>query len=886
DLHYAEVVTYNPREVTQTSSPNSLIYFNTLINNEHYKRLLKQEINTWREHITMGVRELLGYGASDKSHRKEKTKGIKDIQQEKRKGRRVGAEGSIDMDVDSEQPAENPATSQPESKGLGQTKVWHKTLGKLDPELRVTAWFACNACQFLEPRYRRRGVFDFFGMCNHQCQRPDLKKKDPLLWSITNFSRALHAIETTKAMLDILCLDEEDPETKTACFDGLWLCRNCPETMKAMQWEDLRLEKISMGKAMDREQLRAEDKRPFTVSKLLLNKKEAGKKKLFCVHCMPSSEALLRAKFQGPGQMSQKGAPKAMDIHGIRQHLKVKLKLAKRQGIVLNMCVGVEFNLSTSDPPDKTVDSTQEAGSPYGNWNPDFGELENLGIGHVVQEHIVNSASRVNMLQTIIATIKHEQDEILIYIAKCTAHPGDILSLTYTCQHLHKLFAHEESRSIWKHARDHIMLIRRLDIIDRTSNPKNSHLANDVCARWINRPIPPPFPGQTEMCLAQLLFGQKSCPYCKKEHNDIPRHPVLGVTLCEVSLHPLPSLPLMKLPNLPQHRIVGEIMRPYSTIPLVEFFTELGSPNHKELLEGEIITWQKQATVGARRLLGYSEGSESHSSMKNKAAKKTRREKGIIKHIYGKSRINRDSGSKHSVQNRAEKRLDSEASSQLTVWRKAFGKLDPEIRVTAWFICNVCRSLEPRARRRGVLDFLDMCAHQCQRPNCSTKNPIPWAITNFTLALHAVDTTRAMLEILGLNEEDPKTKTKCFAGLWICQNCPETMKAMQWEDLIRHCNRHPIQRLEKISVDDAIDREQARGEGRRLFTVSQLLSNKREGNKKRLLCAQCLPTSEALCRAKSRVSEQTNENGLPKAMDIHGLRQHLKVKFVGFVMVL
>jgi hypothetical protein len=86
-------------------------------------------------------------------------------------------------------------------------------------------------------------------------------------------------------------------------------------------------------------------------------------------------------------------------------------------------------------------------------------------------------------------------------------------------------------------------------------------------------------------------------------------------------------------------------------------------------------------------------------------------------------------------------------------------------------------------------------------------------------------------------------------------------------------------------MGEAMDREETLAEGKRPFTVSQLLSNAEEGRKKRLLCVHCMPTSETLLRARSQTVGQTNPNGTPKAMDIHGVRQHLKIKFVSFFLL-
>ncbi|CAG8770846.1 11735_t:CDS:1, partial [Acaulospora colombiana] len=122
--------------------------------------------------------------------------------------------------------------------------------------------------------------------------------------------------------------------------------------------------------------------------------------------------------------------------------------------------------------------------------------------------------------------------ELLIFTAKSTAHPGDILSLAYTCKQLYQLLAHKNSEYIWKYAREHMMLVIDLAIKLPSEYGSNADsFAEYVDADWKHWPIPPPLPGQTEICLAQLLFGRKTCPYCKKEHRDIPQDLVLGITL-------------------------------------------------------------------------------------------------------------------------------------------------------------------------------------------------------------------------------------------------------------------------------------------------------------------------------------------------------------------
>ncbi|PVF97395.1 hypothetical protein CPB86DRAFT_815548 [Serendipita vermifera] len=378
--HCTDVITHEPQDSLRSLDSNTTglpVGFDTLLNNPQCKKMLEDEVNAWIRQAISGARGLLGYGESDKPPSNRKNKANKRIPLERRVKGEVSTEGTTDMDLDTKRPLHGVATSQAESKDIAQARIWHKAFGKLDPEFRATAWFVCNVCQSLEAHYRRLGVLDFLGMCAHQCQRPDCSKRDPLKWAISNFAPALHAIETTRVMLKVLSLDEEDPSTKTDWFDGLWLCKNCPETMRAMQWEDLirhssrhsipRLKKVSMGDAMDREQAREEGRRPFTVSQLISIKAEGGKKRLLCIHCMPTLEILLRAKSQVLGQTNNNGALKLMDIHGIRQHLRIKHKIddmrnediyfldGKPHDPVTIVLSEMETSHTTSDAPNSRV---------------------------------------------------------------------------------------------------------------------------------------------------------------------------------------------------------------------------------------------------------------------------------------------------------------------------------------------------------------------------------------------------------------------------------------------------------------------------------------------------------------------------------------------------
>jgi hypothetical protein len=133
--------------------------------------------------------------------------------------------------------------------------------------------------------------------------------------------------------------------------------------------------------------------------------------------------------------------------------------------------------------------------------------------------------------------------ELLVAVAGWAAHPEDILSLAYTCKHLYGLLADKKSEFLWKNARARLELIMQLEF--RTSSSANQNpLAGDIVgAKWKKIPIPAPLKGQTELCLAQLIFGKKICPCCQKEHKDAPLSILLGITICKVSIYtPIPLL--------------------------------------------------------------------------------------------------------------------------------------------------------------------------------------------------------------------------------------------------------------------------------------------------------------------------------------------------------
>jgi hypothetical protein len=120
--------------------------------------------------------------------------------------------------------------------------------------------------------------------------------------------------------------------------------------------------------------------------------------------------------------------------------------------------------------------------------------------------------------------------ELITEIAKWVNHPGTILSLAYTSKHFYNTLSRKKSKSVWQYARKKMKLLFSLN----TNSLEFSSTTNfETICKWENLAIPDPLSGQSEISLAQLLFGVK-CQSCKKEAVYFTLNVVLGMRLCQV----------------------------------------------------------------------------------------------------------------------------------------------------------------------------------------------------------------------------------------------------------------------------------------------------------------------------------------------------------------
>ncbi|KAF5357021.1 hypothetical protein D9756_006670 [Leucocoprinus leucothites] len=102
------------------------------------------------------------------------------------------------------------------------------------PVLRLDAWWKCKICNRVEPKYDIDGCLDFAGVCRHQCQEEDKKKKKKgavtRTWSAGNFVKDDQASAVMKQCLERLGIDvEEEAEkgSRTKFNETLWRCTSC-----------------------------------------------------------------------------------------------------------------------------------------------------------------------------------------------------------------------------------------------------------------------------------------------------------------------------------------------------------------------------------------------------------------------------------------------------------------------------------------------------------------------------------------------------------------------------------------------------------------------------------------------------------------------------------
>ncbi|KXN84386.1 hypothetical protein AN958_12645 [Leucoagaricus sp. SymC.cos] len=102
------------------------------------------------------------------------------------------------------------------------------------PVLRLDAWWKCQVCDGVEPRYESDECLDFAGACRHQCQEEDRRKKRKGTatrpWSANNFVRDDQASAVMRKCLELLNLKPENgavAQIRVEFESTSWRCMSC-----------------------------------------------------------------------------------------------------------------------------------------------------------------------------------------------------------------------------------------------------------------------------------------------------------------------------------------------------------------------------------------------------------------------------------------------------------------------------------------------------------------------------------------------------------------------------------------------------------------------------------------------------------------------------------
>ncbi|KAG8758530.1 hypothetical protein FRC14_008023 [Serendipita sp. 396] len=246
---------------------------------QNIRTIVNHDLKQWSERAATAVRFLLGYG---------------DPSNKGRTGRQRN----------------------PELWGCGQ--------GKLEPERRPSSLFVCKMCHKMHKRYKRLGVMDFQGICNHQCIVLHKRSRDQPRWEISNFAVATKAKAAVERMLEILNVPSDKPDSRDALKDTyLWRCNICTNALSSMDWVDMvrhcdRHDSPDISLVEPVHDLVPGRIRPSsfpTFAKLASGRHpEENKKRQFaCAHCRRLEE----------DEISYKDGP-LKDFNGMRSHLKAK----------------------------------------------------------------------------------------------------------------------------------------------------------------------------------------------------------------------------------------------------------------------------------------------------------------------------------------------------------------------------------------------------------------------------------------------------------------------------------------------------------------------------------------------------------------------------------
>lgn len=156
----------------------------------------------------------------------------------------------------------------------------------------------------------------------------------------------------------------------------------------------------------------------------------------------------------------------------------------------------------------------------------------------------------------------------------------------------------------------------------------------------------------------------------------------------------------------------------------------LKSPVVLDLVKASLGQWRADAVSGARRLLGFEIPVGKHKRKRNRKNKGTKAMDVDATPPSSRQIVPGSSTTVDVVPKVGGKGILPR------MWHSVPGLLDPELRVTSWFVCTRCSNMDPGYKRMRVLDFLGLCAHVCWEKSWSKSQQKDWNISAYFSATH------------------------------------------------------------------------------------------------------------------------------------------------------
>lgn len=138
-------------------------------------------------------------------------------------------------------------------------------------------------------------------------------------------------------------------------------------------------------------------------------------------------------------------------------------------------------------------------------------------------------------------------------------------------------------------------------------------------------------------------------------------------------------------------------------------------------------------------------------------------------------------------------------------WKSAsVNKLHPVERLTARFVCKLCKKVAKKYEEYGSLDYAGVCAHKCTHLNKKQRAKFVWKAEQFEPDEKAIKVISQVLQLTHTDPEDPHALA-VMAGYGEriqCESCDAAI-VMDFNRLCMHSRRHDDMKVKLILQDEA-----------------------------------------------------------------------------------